>query len=110
MIEEVFEKAKQVQGAQRVEDMEKEKFGGSGFKLGQPSTGSTAVPGQKKVLKVITFWKNGFTINDGALRSYNDPQNKEFLADIQEGHVKGFIPVFVLIFLCWMNVDMFLKN
>ena len=35
---------------------------------------------------VLKLWKNGFTVDeDGPLRSYDDPQNKEFLASIQKG-------------------------
>jgi UBX domain-containing protein 1 len=31
------------------------------------------------------LWKNGFTVDDGALRSYSDAQNKEFLEAIEKG-------------------------
>jgi UBX domain-containing protein 1 len=31
------------------------------------------------------LWKNGFTIDDGPLRSYDDQQNREFLDSIQKG-------------------------
>jgi len=35
----------------------------------------------------ITFWKNGFTVDDGPLRSTDDPANKEFLASVENGRV-----------------------
>lgn len=31
------------------------------------------------------MWKNGFNVDDGPLRSYTDPQNREFLQDIEKG-------------------------
>ncbi len=32
----------------------------------------------------ITFWKNGFSVDDGPLRDPTDPENKAFLSDINE--------------------------
>eukprot|EP00743_Colponemidia_sp_Colp-15_P001678 GILK01001834.1.p1 GENE.GILK01001834.1~~GILK01001834.1.p1 ORF type:complete len:256 (+),score=28.62 GILK01001834.1:32-769(+) len=37
--------------------------------------------------RVITFWKNGFTVDDGPLRSVQDPANREFLEDATSGVV-----------------------
>ena len=34
---------------------------------------------------VIRFYKNGFTVNDGDLRKLDDPANKEFVDDIENG-------------------------
>ncbi|XP_076934633.1 plant UBX domain-containing protein 4-like [Bidens hawaiensis] len=33
----------------------------------------------------ITFWTNGFTVNDGPLRSMDDPQNASFLESLRKG-------------------------
>lgn len=33
---------------------------------------------------VITFWKNGFQVNKGELRLYEDPANAEFLSEVSE--------------------------
>ena len=33
----------------------------------------------------LTFWKNGFSIDDGELKSYDDPANQEFLKAIHTG-------------------------
>jgi UBX domain-containing protein 1 len=38
-----------------------------------------------KKSNVLKLWKNGFTIDEGPLRSYEDPQNREFLESIQKG-------------------------
>lgn len=34
---------------------------------------------------VLKLWKNGFTVDDGQLRVYSDPQNREFLDSIEKG-------------------------
>ncbi|KAJ4871851.1 Plant UBX domain-containing protein 5 [Raphanus sativus] len=34
------------------------------------------------VMHTITFWRNGFTVNDGPLRSFDDPENATFMASI----------------------------
>jgi hypothetical protein len=38
-----------------------------------------------KAVRHLTFWRNGFTIEDGPLLSYDDPQNQEFLQAIKTG-------------------------
>mmetsp|Transcript_26545 Transcript_26545/g.68541 ORF Transcript_26545/g.68541 Transcript_26545/m.68541 type:complete len:230 (+) Transcript_26545:87-776(+) len=35
----------------------------------------------------ITFWRDGFTVDDGPLRRSDDPENAQFLADINRGQV-----------------------
>lgn len=63
-------------------------FLGSGYSM----SGENAEPVVKnedpnKIKHTITLWKNGFTVDDGALRSYDDPANNAFLADINKGRV-----------------------
>ena len=36
---------------------------------------------------MLKLWKNGFTVNDGPLRTFEDPKNKEFLSSIQRGEL-----------------------
>jgi hypothetical protein len=36
---------------------------------------------------VLKLWKDGFTVNNGELRSYTDPGNTEFLQSIQRGEI-----------------------
>lgn len=31
------------------------------------------------VMHTITFWSNGFTVDDGPLRGFNDPENTDFM-------------------------------
>jgi SEP domain len=35
--------------------------------------------------RYITFWRNGFTIADGELRDYEEPENRAILARIMQG-------------------------
>jgi len=42
---------------------------------------------QERLKKVVTFWRQGFVVDDGPLRSYSDPANHRFLQDVEEGYV-----------------------
>lgn len=57
------------------------------------STASTPLPtgpdDAGRVAAVITFYRNGFTVNDGELRKMDDPANKAFLEDINNGCAAG---------------------
>ncbi|KXS21845.1 SEP-domain-containing protein, partial [Gonapodya prolifera JEL478] len=35
--------------------------------------------------RVLTFWRNGFSVEDGPLMAYDDPQNQELLEHIKNG-------------------------
>ncbi|KAJ3416197.1 hypothetical protein HDV05_002842 [Chytridiales sp. JEL 0842] len=71
-------------------------FTGAGRRLGsedepaQPSSSSLASqqpaqPAAEVVERQLTFWKNGFSVDDGPLLRYDDPQNEEILAAINQG-------------------------
>eukprot|EP00005_Dracoamoeba_jomungandri_P000916 CAMPEP_0174254932 /NCGR_PEP_ID=MMETSP0439-20130205/4272_1 /TAXON_ID=0 /ORGANISM="Stereomyxa ramosa, Strain Chinc5" /LENGTH=329 /DNA_ID=CAMNT_0015336835 /DNA_START=8 /DNA_END=998 /DNA_ORIENTATION=- len=67
---------------------EKEPDYGSGYRLGQSARDSEKIgrksePTEKNI--TITFWRQGFCINDGELRRYDDPENNEFLEQINNG-------------------------
>jgi UBX domain-containing protein 1 len=34
---------------------------------------------------ILKLWKEGFSINDGAVREYADPANREFLDSVRRG-------------------------
>jgi UBX domain-containing protein 1 len=40
---------------------------------------------QLQVIRHLTFWRNGFSIEDGPLMAYDDPANEEFLRAINSG-------------------------
>ncbi|GAM18783.1 hypothetical protein SAMD00019534_019580, partial [Acytostelium subglobosum LB1] len=97
MVEKVFESAKK-QGATPEPEAAKPKpqpaFEGSGYVLGNTNAGGAKVesPKEKKdseqQMEVkITFWQQGFTLDDGPLRRFDDPQNREFLEAINRGVV-----------------------
>ena len=70
-------------------------FQGTGHRLGDEETPSAAVPDptapaereMETAVRVITFWRNGFTIEDGPLLAYDNPQNTELLELINSGCV-----------------------
>ncbi|CAG8457586.1 10973_t:CDS:10 [Ambispora gerdemannii] len=86
-------------GPQEEEDAPKKPsrpfFTGTGYKLGSEEEPSEEVPisptalnemvTEEPVIRHLTFWRNGFSIEDGPLMSYDDPQNSEFLKAINSG-------------------------
>ena len=75
-------------------------FSGAGHTLGTTATGSSsssspsassarspASPAPEQCFRKLKMWRNGFSVDDGELRSYQDPANAEFLACIQRGEV-----------------------
>ena len=34
----------------------------------------------------VTLYRNGFTVDDGQFRDYNDPANKKFMAELNKGY------------------------
>lgn len=72
-------------------------FSGTGYKLGQTSSDSEVVIGassdqqSSSGLIMLKLWKDGFTINDSDVRSYDEPENREFLAAIKRGEIPAEI-------------------
>lgn len=67
-------------------------FVGAGHTLGSDEAESQVVPDpdanlddEDTAVRNITFWRTGFTIQDGPLRSYNDPESAQLLELIQQG-------------------------
>ena len=63
--------------------------------LGENSSRGGSRP--EKVTRVITFWKEGFSIDDGELYKYDDPKNQEYLKQLNMGRAP----------LSLLNVQMF---
>ncbi|NXX89370.1 UBX2A protein, partial [Centropus bengalensis] len=55
------------------------------LKIGAICVPSTTVKSQADV--IVKLWKNGFTVNDGQLRSYSDVENQQFLDSIKKGEL-----------------------
>jgi len=76
------------------EDSRSGPFQGAGNRLGDEETPAAMVPDpnapaereMETAVRVITFWRNGFTIEDGPLLSYDNPQNAQLLELINSGH------------------------
>lgn len=83
-------------GAEELPQMFKKKtstpFQGTGYKLGEGgSDSSVAVGGNTEASEaqevVLHLWSNGFSIDNGPLRSYQDPANLAFLDAVKRGEV-----------------------
>jgi len=71
-------------------------FSGGGFRLGSDETPSMKIgsnapaagaskEGPKKF--VLKMWRDGFSLDDGDIRRYNDPEHREFLASVLKGQI-----------------------
>jgi UBX domain-containing protein 1 len=68
----------------------KSTFVGKRYTLGseeqQPSGPSVDAPTEDEaVSRLLTFWKDGFSVEDGPLLRYDDPQNQQHLNAIKAG-------------------------
>ncbi|KAH0547892.1 hypothetical protein GP486_008367 [Trichoglossum hirsutum] len=69
------------------------RFTGTGMTLGSDDTPSEAVPdpsaaiprSASPVRHTMTFWRNGFSVDDGPLMRYDDPANDRYLREIRLG-------------------------
>ncbi|KAF7350626.1 SEP-domain-containing protein [Mycena sanguinolenta] len=67
-------------------------FTGGGHTLGGEGVSSAYVPGAQQerdddlAIRRLTFWRDGFTVEDGPLMRYDDPANADVLAAIHAGH------------------------
>jgi UBX domain-containing protein 1 len=73
-------------------------FSGSGHTLGSDEVESTYIPDpnaptpdsepeETSAVRHLTFWRDGFSVEDGPLMRYDDPANDQILAEINAGYV-----------------------
>lgn len=62
-------------------------FTGSGNTLSGASVEGAAAPPPPAKNHVITFYQNGFTVDDGPLRGLTDPESAAFLQDVNQGRM-----------------------
>lgn len=74
-------------------------YAGTGYRLGQTDDDHQTIPGRNRAsgsgaggghnheVVTLTLWRQGFSINDGELRRYEDPVNKEFFESIMRGEI-----------------------
>ena len=62
-------------------------LGGDGGEEAAPAAaaGGGDAAAAPPVQHTITFWQNGFTVNDGPLRRYDDPANMPFMQAVTKG-------------------------
>jgi UBX domain-containing protein 1 len=68
-------------------------FFGGGHTLGSDEVDSTYIPDpnapeqeeMETAIRHLTFWRDGFTIEDSDLMRYDDPQSNQILSEIQTG-------------------------
>ncbi|XP_053571036.1 UBX domain-containing protein 2B [Bombina bombina] len=96
IVHELFKEAKE-HGAVPVEEASKvtkdlyKSFAGGGYKLGDSfQKQSEYIYGDENSQEVqilLKLWRNGFSLDDGELRSYRDPINAQFLESIKRGEI-----------------------
>lgn len=115
LVDDLIEKAQNEAGQPDWRDNDESKenkkqkaFKGTGYSLGsiENEVSSTVIkdPNEtskfakaEKVSRTITFWKEGFSVDDGELYKYDDPQNQEYLKQLNMGRAP----------LSLLNVQMF---
>jgi len=96
LIQDILKRA--AEGGQRRRQEEQEappprRFTGSGHTLGNEDNDSVEVPDpnasaprpRASVIRTLTFWRDGFSVEDGPLMRYDDPANREILQAIENG-------------------------
>ncbi|KAF8973462.1 hypothetical protein BGZ46_009836 [Entomortierella lignicola] len=102
LVDDILKKA--AKGGQRQQEEperpapKKNYFTGSGNRLGSegetssipvqaqsPVSSSSSPEALETVTRTLTFWRNGYSLEDGPLMSYTDPSNREFLDAINRG-------------------------
>ncbi|KAF5741414.1 hypothetical protein HS088_TW10G00411 [Tripterygium wilfordii] len=86
-VDDIFNQARQAGGVERpAENLQpsssSKAFVGTARRLSGETVSSVPRP-PEAVNHVVTFWRNGFTIDDGPLRRLDDPQNASFLESIK---------------------------
>ncbi|OWF54902.1 NSFL1 cofactor p47-like [Mizuhopecten yessoensis] len=98
VVDNLFKSARE-HGAEEVDRSEKKPlksmaFKGSGYRLGETEDGPADIvqgaplqSGPRQVDMVLKLWKDGFSVDNGELRDFQSPANKEFLDSVAKGEV-----------------------
>ncbi|XP_022899675.1 NSFL1 cofactor p47-like [Onthophagus taurus] len=66
-------------------------FRGTGYRLGQTGNDSVTVPGfvepSPPIQVTMKLWREGFSLDNGPLRAYDDPSNRNFLDSVRRGEI-----------------------
>lgn len=86
-VDEIFNQARQLGVDGPIDNMlpsSSRSFHGTGRTLAGDEVVAAASEPPETVVHNITFWRNGFTVNDGPLRRLDDPENASFLESIKK--------------------------
>ncbi|RDX87628.1 Plant UBX domain-containing protein 5, partial [Mucuna pruriens] len=87
-VDDIFDQARQVAVDAPPEDPQNSSrsrsFSGAARLLSGETLPSAAPQRVEEVTHTVTFWRNGFSVNDGPLRRLDDPQNAPFLESIKK--------------------------
>ena len=96
IVSKTFKSARE-QGAESAEEYDKAakqgpQFMGTGHRLGKSETEMSkeihgAAPPPKPKVFNLKFYKEGFTINDGELRKFEEPSGKQFMMAVSKGYI-----------------------
>ncbi|CAK8538496.1 unnamed protein product [Lathyrus sativus] len=83
-VDDIFDQARQVAVDAPTENSSRSRsFTGTARLLSGEALPSAPQP-VESITHVVTFWRNGFSVNDGPLRRLEDPQNASFLESIKK--------------------------
>ncbi|XP_064108856.1 NSFL1 cofactor p47-like isoform X2 [Macrobrachium nipponense] len=97
MVAKLFKSAKEhgaevVEGSKDGKKSKKFNYSGTGYRLGETNDDTQVIPAAGKEEEeprdvLLKMWRTGFTVDNGPLRSYEDPSNAEFLNSIRRGEI-----------------------
>lgn len=100
-VDDIFDQARQVAVDPPPENSSRSKSFTGTARLLSGETSASAPQPVEAITHTITFWRNGFSVNDGPLRRLDDPQNAAFLEVTQlainfvsDGFLIGIFPYF----------------
>ena len=50
---------------------------------------------EETAIRHLTFWRDGFTVEDGELMRYDDPANERILSEINSGYSRPSLSLYV---------------
>ncbi|CAH2285266.1 UBX domain-containing 2B [Pelobates cultripes] len=118
IVSELFKEAKE-HGAIPVEEANKayedffkaKLFTGGAYKLGDSAVKQSEYIRDDELFErrqdvqiLLKLWSNGFSLDDGELRSYTDPINAQFLESVKRGEIPGELKR--MVHGCQINLDM----
>jgi len=93
MVRDLLRRAAQAGPAPAAQSRPSRAFTGGAHTLGSDEVESSFIPDpsaqegeEETAIRHLTFWRDGFQVEDGELRRYDDPAQAQVLSDINAGH------------------------